>query len=282
MRDFSEIKDLKPKKRSALRLKAGRTYYTFRRYLSWYGKRNFAKEKSQRSLEYCCFSHKTPLLRRLKDVDMQYQYNKIVNLKIAALKVDGIIIKPGETFSYWRLIGRPSYKKGYKDGIVLNSGGFSAAVGGGLCQLSNLIYWMTLHTPLTVEERFRHTFDVFPDSNRTQPFGSGATCVYPYRDLMIRNDTNSLFQLKVWVTEEELCGQWLSSEAPLYSYRVIEKNHSMKSQWWGAYTRHNEIYREKYDSQDVFIVEEYITENHALMMYEPFLESATANDMVSK
>ena len=47
------------------------------------------------------------------------------------------------------------------------------ATGGGLCQLSNLIYWMTLHTPLTITERYRHSYDVFPDSNRTQPFGSG-------------------------------------------------------------------------------------------------------------
>lgn len=278
MGEYSEVKDLKPKKRSALRLKAGRTYYTLRRYLSWYTRKDFAEEKSQRPLEYCYFSHNTPLLRRLKDVDMKYQYNKIVNLRIAVPHVDGIIIKPGETFSYWRLIGRPSYKKGYKDGLILDSGGFSAGVGGGLCQLSNLIYWMTLHTPLTVVERFRHTFDVFPDSNRTQPFGSGATCVYPYRDLMIRNDTNSLFQLKVWVTKEHLCGQWLCSQEPLYSYRVIEKNHAMRSQWWGAYTRHNEIYRKKYNRAGEFLEEEYITENHALMMYEPFIEGTNSED----
>lgn len=44
-------------------------------------------------------------------------------------------------------------------------------------------------TPLTVVERYRHSHDVFPDANRTQPSGSGATCAYPHRDLMIRNDT---------------------------------------------------------------------------------------------
>ncbi|MEI3305467.1 MAG: VanW family protein [Dysosmobacter sp.] len=54
---------------------------------------------------------------------------------------------------------------------------------------------MTLHTPLTVVERYRHSHDVFPDANRTQPFGSGATCAYPHRDLMIRNDTQQPFQL---------------------------------------------------------------------------------------
>ena len=78
---------------------------------------------------------------------MQYQYNKITNLRLAAARLDGVVLRPGETFSYWRLIGRPSRRKGYLDGIVLFCGTFRPGVGGGLCQMSNLIFWMTLHTP---------------------------------------------------------------------------------------------------------------------------------------
>lgn len=55
-------------------------------------------------------------------------------------------------------------------------------------------------------DRYRHSYDVFPDSGRTQPFGSGATCVYPYRDLMIRNDTQTAFRLQVTVGGEFLEG----------------------------------------------------------------------------
>ena len=139
---------------------------------------------------------------------MQYQYNKITNLRLAAARLDGVVLRPGETFSYWRLIGRPSRRKGYLDGIVLFCGTFRPGVGGGLCQMSNLIFWMTLHTPLTVVERYRHSYDVFPDCGRTQPFGSGATCVYPYRDLMIRNDTQTTFRLHVTVGGEFLEGEW--------------------------------------------------------------------------
>ena len=57
--------------------------------------------------------------------------------------------------------------------MVLFCEKYKMSLGGGLCQLSNLIYWMTLHTPLTITERYRHSYDVFPDSNRTQSFGSG-------------------------------------------------------------------------------------------------------------
>ncbi len=48
---------------------------------------------------------------------MWLQHNKVTNLRIALKKIDGILIKPGETFSYWKFIGKPSWLKGYKKGI---------------------------------------------------------------------------------------------------------------------------------------------------------------------
>ena len=90
--------NLKPINRSKIRLIAGKTYYTFSRYLLWFsGKIKFAENQSKQNLEHVIFSHNTPLLRKLRDVDMQYQYNKIINLKLAVAKVDGIIIKSGGT-----------------------------------------------------------------------------------------------------------------------------------------------------------------------------------------
>lgn len=80
------------------------------------------------------------------------------------------MVQPGETLSYWKLIGRPTYRKGYLDGVLLKNGTVQYGCGGGLCQLSNLIFWMTLHTPLEVKERHRHGYDVFPDSNRDPAF----------------------------------------------------------------------------------------------------------------
>lgn len=265
--------NLKPKKRSKVRLALGRIYYTSARYCMWqFSSLKFAYTFAEQPLSYAIFAHQSPLLRKLKDVDMQYQYNKIINLNLAVKQINNIIIKPKETFSYWKLIGKPTYKKGYQDGMVLFCGAFGPGVGGGLCQLSNLLYWMSLHTPLTITERYRHSFDVFPDSNRTVPFGSGATCVYPYRDLMITNNTSHTFQLKVWLDQEYLHGEWRCTHPIDTSYKVIEKNHRMEGEYWGGYSRHNEIFREIYNSKGEKIDEEYVTENHALMMYSPFLE----------
>lgn len=265
--------NLKPKKRTKIRILFGKCYFTIKRRLYWIiGSEKFATSKETVLLPYLCFKHNTPLLRQLKDVDMYLQYNKITNLKIAVEKVSDIVIKPGETFSYWKLIGRPTKRKGYKEGMVLFHGKVKAGIGGGLCQLSNLIYWMTVHTPLTVVERYRHSYDVFPDSNRTQPFGSGATCVYNYRDLMIRNDTKMTFQLKVWLDETDLCGCWRTDVKPIETYKVYEKEHYIKKELFGKYSRHNIINRKIYDLHGNDIADEYVTDNHALMIYEPFLE----------
>ncbi|WMJ24138.1 VanW family protein [Paludicola sp. MB14-C6] len=265
---------MKPISRTKLRLKLGKFYYTTRRYLSWCsGKYKFATQHNDVLLPNEYFFHQTPLLRKLKDVDMVLQVNKITNLKIAVKKLNNVVIYPGETFSYWKLIGKPTAKKGYLEGMVLFCGTFAPGVGGGLCQLSNLIYWMTIHTPLTIIERYRHSFDVFPDSNRTQPFGSGATCVYNYRDLMIKNETNQPFQLYLEVTDQYLQGKWFALQQPMYSYEVYEKNHKVELEYWGGYSRHNLLYRKKYNCFGELVADEYVAENHAMMMYSPFLES---------
>ena len=204
-------------------------------------------------------------------MDLNLQYNKVNNLKVAANKVNNILIRPGEIFSYWKLIGKPSRHKGYQDGLILKPDGtFGTGVGGGLCQLSNLIYWMTLHTPLKVIERYRHSHDIFPDSDRTQPFGSGSTCVYNYLDLKIYNETDVEFQLKIQVTEDNLVGEWRSAKPAQYHYQVYEKGHFISSTYWGGYIRNNTIYRRVYE-RDELIDDEYVTENHAIMMYQPLL-----------
>jgi vancomycin resistance protein VanW len=277
MRSCTELQE--PVKRSALRIKCGIVYYSFLRRVIWLTKRAKFASRYGEPLPYSHFCHETILLRKLKDLDMQYQYNKITNLKIAASKLNGIILRPGEVFSFWKLIGKPTRSKGYSEGMELYGGKVKPGVGGGLCQMSNLIYWMTLHTPLRVIERHRHGYDVFPDSNRTQPFGSGATCFYPYIDLMIKNETNEDFQLLINVGEEFLESEWRSTTPPALRYEIIEKNHIMRAEYWGGFSRCNEIYRRTFNLEGQMIDEELVTANAALMMYSPFLsesaESAT-------
>ncbi len=270
-------------KRSKARVFLGKIYYSAKRYKQWYfSEKIYTKNIVKEKYPYIIFKHSTPLIRKLHGVDMQLQYNKITNLRLAAQKLNGIVIKTGETFSYWKLIGKTSYKKGYLDGMVLCSDGtFMAGVGGGLCQLSNLIYWMTLHTALTVTERYRHSHDVFPDSNRTQPFGTGATCSYNSLDLQIYNNSSTDYQLMLYLTEEHLVGEWRSSEDSIYKYEVYEKEHSITPGMFGGYIRNNIIYRKIYDNLGL-IKDEYITENHAYMIYNPYISEEMYGENIAR
>lgn len=257
-----------------MRAYLGKKYYTYRRYLQWYfGAERYSKTRSNDYYTNEIYAHETPLYRQLKDVDMWLQDNKVENLKIALKRINGITIMPGETLSYWKLIGNPTYSKGYKDGMVLHYGKFKTGPGGGLCQLSNMIYWMTLHTPLTVVERHRHSFDVFPDSKRTQPFGSGATCVYNYRDLKIKNETSEKYQILLWIENDYLKGKIVSDREQYFVFQIYEANHEISHQHWGAYVRQNEIRRKVYDLADELLDDELVCINNALMMYEPLLEN---------
>lgn len=262
----------KPPTRSYLRRLIGREYYTLRRHAKWIANSgNYARLSPNVRLEHSIFRHHSMLLRPLKDVEMYLQHNKVTNLRLALDRIDGVVIRPGETFSVWRLVGRPTARRGFLDGLVLHNGRIEKGIGGGLCQLGNLLYWMALHSPLTIAERYRHGFDVFPDINRTIPFACGATLAYNYIDLQLRNDTSDTYQIRLWLDEEYLHGKLLSDRAPEYSYKIFETDHLIKLQPWGGYTRHNRIWKRTTSLFDGSINERLVTENHAIMMYEPLL-----------
>lgn len=265
----------KPIHRSPLRMWLGKRYFIARRYWKWFfGKQHFAKTIQADLLPHLIFQHQTPLLRQLKNLDMHLQYNKIHNLKIAAKNISGIIIQPGETFSFWYLVGNTTKRKGYKTGMMLQNGKIVEGVGGGLCQMSNLIFWMLMHTPLSIKERWRHSFDVFPDNNRTQPFGSGATLSYNYVDLQFKNETEYNFQLNLEITETHLKGAFYANEINQFEYEIEERNHQITGETWGGYMRHNQIFRKTFlKNTQTLIKEEPLIENHAILMYQPFLEN---------
>ena len=274
--------DLFPKKvhRSELRLFFGKLYFQWKRTLIWLKERkSFARtimDPSSIKEEYpiSIFIHQSPIYRKLKDVPMYLQENKKVNLSIALQRIDGILLEPNQVFSFWYLVGKPTKRKGYLPGMQLKNGGFIESTGGGLCQMANLIYWMTLHTPLTVKERWRHSFDIFPDSNRTLPFGSGATLSYNYIDLQIQNTTKQPFVLRIWIEDGNLCGEWRSDRDIPYLYSVYESYHAFHAEPWGGYTRRNTIRRKVIlKTTKELIEDQLVTENTAWMMYEPLLES---------
>lgn len=229
----------------------------------------FAKEKQERKLPVVVYSHKSLIRRKLGNVDIQLQENKAVNLALAAPKVNGILIRPGETFSFWKLVGKTSALKGYKEGLTISGGKTQQGIGGGMCQFTNLIHWMVLHSPLLVKELHHHDqYDLFPDYGRKVPFGTGTSITYNYLDYRFVNHTDQTFQLVVWVTDKYLCGE-LRCEEPLALSRhiVCEDEHFSKE--GGIVYRNGRVYRETYDKKTGNLIHrELIRKNHARVMYD--------------
>ena len=72
-----------PIHRSWLRLRLGKAYYAGKRYLLWCSPRfRWAKTRKKDSLSCIQFAHKTPLIRNLRGDEMEWQRNKVINLKI--------------------------------------------------------------------------------------------------------------------------------------------------------------------------------------------------------
>ncbi len=267
---LNQIKE--PIKRSVLRQILGREYYILKRKFKWLtAKTQWSSISKNTKFENVVFKHKSMILRPLMGVDMQLQVNKKTNLKIAIQKINGMVIRSGETFSVWKNVGRPTKGKGYLEGLVLKQGKIKTGTGGGLCQLGNLLFWIFIHSPLTIKERYRHSYDVFPSVNRKVPFGAGATLSYNYIDLQIKNETENTFQIFLYIKDDYLYGELYSKNKVQSKFEIEERNHIMKQQFWGGYTRHNIIVQIETNEKNEK-TEKIIAINNAIMMYNPILE----------
>ena len=229
----------------------------------------FASKKSDRLLPVVIYRHKSLIRRRLGNVHMDLQENKAVNLSLAAPKVTGILIRPGETFSFWHLVGSLSARKGYLKGLAISNGQPKAGTGGGMCQFTNLIHWMVLHTPLKIVEHHHHDgMDLFPDFNRQIPFGTGTSIVYNYLDYRFYNPTDTTYQLIVYTTPAYLCGELRATKPQQHTYHIVAENEHFEEHR-GVVYRCGEGYRRIIDPRPGnCIKKQLIRRNHAKVMYD--------------
>ncbi len=239
------------------------------------GNLKFAQEKSSEKLPFIVKEHSSVIRRVLGNVDMTLQDNKAKNLALAAPKINGVLIYPGEVFSLWKLVGKCKASLGYKEGITISNSKVSSGIGGGMCQLSNLIHWMVLHSPLEITEHHHHDgFDLFPDCNRKVPFGTGTSITYNYLDYRVRNTTDNVYQICVYVTDTHLRGELRCDAAPEFEYEIRTENECFVRESDGVYRKGN-VYRKCISkSTGELISEECIRRNHARVMYDYNLTAA--------
>ena len=117
-------------------------------------------------------------------------YNRSTNISLAARAVNGIVLMPGETFSYNNTLGQRTAAKGYKEAGAYVNGQVSSEVGGGICQVSSTLYNAALLCNLEIVDRTNHTFQ-----SSYVPAGQDATVSWQSPDFKFKN--NRQYPIKI-------------------------------------------------------------------------------------
>lgn len=239
-------------------------------------KGTLAVTRPQEELPVTVYRHSSLIRRRLGNVDTELQDNKAISLGLTAPKIDGILIAPGERFSFWNLAGRCSAKEGYREGLTISNGKPTRGMGGGMCQFTNLLHWMVLHSPLTVVEHHHHNgLDLFPDYNRQIPWGTGTSIAFNYLDYQVENRTPYLFQFRTWTTDEYLRGELRADRELPTKFHIRERDAYFYEQEGEVY-RHNRVFRSERDKRTgLELSDELILENEGRIAYDRSLVRAT-------
>lgn len=228
----------------------------------------FAKVKEKEKLDKLISSYSSNLIKKGKGVDPVLQENKAVNIRLASNKINGIIIKPGEVFSFWRTIGKVNKRTGYKEGRVIKDNKLIPGTGGGLCNLANTINNLVLNSPLEIVEFHKHSDALAPDNGKRIPLANGTSVSYNYIDYRFKNNTDQNVQLLLWCDDEKLYGELRSEKEIPFKYELVEENHHFEREG-DKYYRISQIYRNTIEKKTGDIIEkELIWDNHSMVMFD--------------
>lgn len=115
--------------------------------------------------------------------------NRRANIAVGVSKMNGIIIGPGEEFSFNYYLGDISYENGFVDGLVIFGGRTIAGIGGGICQVSTTVFRTAFSSGLAITERNSHGYRVGYYELNGQPPGLDAAIWQPERDFKFQNNT---------------------------------------------------------------------------------------------
>ncbi|MDO4283203.1 MAG: VanW family protein [Clostridia bacterium] len=198
-----------------------KSLFYFKMYLD---QNQYSQEIAKDTFQYQMPVFQDKMINTETGFPMEYQYNKVFNLKLAGDKINHLLIKPNETFSFYMAIKGAEKKQKYKEGLTLIDGKMEFVSGGGLCQLSNLLFQVFLNSPLTIIERHTHRIKDFPDPIPDSLKGVDATIAEGLLDLKVRNDTDNTFQIVIKFDEENLYCNLCTKEKVFISYHIQNRN----------------------------------------------------------
>ncbi|MEA4901141.1 VanW family protein [Desulfitobacterium sp.] len=113
------------------------------------------------------------------------------NVRISTQSLDGVILMPGEEFSFNNTVGERTSSAGYKEALIIVNDEFVPGLGGGVCQVSSTLYNAAVASRLQITERHAHSLEI-----TYVPPGQDATVAYPYLDFKFKNNTPGLVLIR--------------------------------------------------------------------------------------
>lgn len=209
---------------------------------------HFSRKRSPQPMPAVIASYSGEMIKKGPGIDLQLQLNKAKNIELACSKINGLVIEPGESFSFWHYIGKTSRGNGFSEGRVIVNGKLISGTGGGLCNLANTLNLLVMHSPLTITEIHHHSDALAPDpDNQYTPYGAGTSVNYNFIDYRFRNDTDQPVQLRTWCDGSILKAELRSTKEYPYSYRIVSEDHHFHKEENGKFYRKSKIYRETID-----------------------------------
>ncbi len=166
-------------------------------------------------------------LAKIKEVVASYSTNfpagqrdRNANLKIASGKIDGLIMMPGDVFSFNEVVGRRTIEDGYRLAPVLANGRHDVGVGGGICQVSGTLFNAVLLADLEIVHRSNHSMPV-----AYLPVGRDATVSYGSLDFKFRNNTKAPIAISRSFEAGRLTFRVLGSKVPGQTVKIVTSGH---------------------------------------------------------
>jgi len=146
------------------------------------------------------------------------QKGRTKNIQLAAEQINGLILLPGDVFSFNQVVGERTRDKGYQEAPVFINNQTVSDIGGGVCQVSSTLYNLALLMNLEIIERTNHSLPV-----SYVPLGRDATVNYGTIDLKFKNNTNSNLLLVTEVVDDTITAKFFGKEKPAFTINLISE-----------------------------------------------------------
>lgn len=140
------------------------------------------------------------------------------NIELAAAAINGVVLKPGEEFSFNRVVGPRTEARGYRSAPSYLGPENASTVGGGICLVSSALYQAALEADLGIEQRVPHLRTI-----RTVPPGLDATVWYGQADLRFKNTLKEPIQIRTMSTNQALTVKFLGRKPDNFSAARIDR-----------------------------------------------------------